>query len=90
MGGVRPHCRAASSSFLAPTRGGVPVRSVNFAGIVVLSALSLVFAVGILYGEATDRWFLGGGLVGALLVAYSIIVLLLRKLGLVGPRKAER
>jgi hypothetical protein len=66
------------------------VRSDYFAGIAVLSALALIFAIGILYGEATDRWFLGGGLVGALLVAYSIIVLLLRKMGLVGPRKAER
>ena len=73
-----------------PTRGGVRVRSVYVTAIGVLSALALVFAAGILYGEATDRWFLGGGMIGALLVAYSIIVLLLRKLGLVGPRKAER
>ena len=29
-------------------------------------------------------------LVGALLIAYSFIVLLLRKMGLIGPRRAER
>jgi len=66
------------------------VRSVYVAGIAVLSALALASAVGIIYGEATDRWYVGGALVGVLLIAYSFIVLLLRKLGLVGPRKAER
>lgn len=66
------------------------MRSLYAAGIVLLSGLSLLFAAGILYGEATDRWSLGGGLVGALLIAYSLIVLLLRKLGFIGPRKAER
>ena len=60
------------------------------AAIVFLSALSAVFAAGILFGEATDRWYLGGALVGALLLAYSFIVLVLRKMGLAGPRKAER
>jgi hypothetical protein len=67
------------------------VKFVHIAAIVFLSALSVVFAAGILYGEATDQWYLGGGtLVGALLIAYSVIVLVLRKMGLVGPRKAER
>ncbi len=66
------------------------MRSLYAAGIVSLSGLSLVFAAGILYGEASDRWFLGGALVGALLIAYSFIVLLLRKMGITGPRKAER
>jgi hypothetical protein len=67
------------------------VRIAYIAGIGVLSALALVFAAGILYGEATDQWYLGGGTsVGALLLAYSFIVLLLRKMGLAGPRKAER
>lgn len=60
------------------------------AGIVLLSGLSLVCALGILYGEATDRWFFGGAMVGALLLAYSFMVLLLRKMGMIGPRKAER
>lgn len=66
------------------------MQSLYAAGIVLLSALSLLFAAGMLYGEAADRWFLGGALVGALLIAYSFIVLLLRKMGIVGPRKAER
>ncbi len=66
------------------------MRTLNAIAIVLLSALSLLFAVGILYGEATDRWYLGGGFVGALLITYSFVVLLLRKMGLIGPRKAER
>ncbi len=67
------------------------MRFASLAAVGFLSALSVVFAAGILYGEATDQWYLGGGtLVGALLLAYSFIVLLLRKMGLVGPRKAER
>lgn len=66
------------------------MRTLYAAGIVVLAGLSLLFALGIIYGEATDRWFTGGALIGALLIAYSVIVLLLRKLGMIGPRKAER
>jgi uncharacterized membrane protein YvlD (DUF360 family) len=59
-------------------------------GVLMMTALSLLFAAGIVAGEATDRWFFGGALVGALLLAYSVIVLLLRKMGVMGPRKAER
>ena len=66
------------------------MRSFYAAAIIILSGLSLLFAAGILYGEATDQWFLGGGMVGALLIAYSFIVLVLRKMGLIGPRRAER
>ena len=67
------------------------MRFAYVAAVGFLSALSLVFAAGILYGEATDHWYLGGGAaVGALLLAYSFIVLVLRKMGLVGPRKAEK
>lgn len=66
------------------------MRTVYAAGIVLLVGVSLLFALGIIYGEATDRWDLGGALIGALLLAYSVIVLLLRKLGFIGPRKAER
>lgn len=58
--------------------------------VIVLVGLSLVFAVGIVLGEATDRWLFGGALVGALLITYSVIALLLRKMGVIGPRKAER
>ncbi|MGH2399162.1 MAG: hypothetical protein ACRDF6_04900 [bacterium] len=66
------------------------MRNMYGAGIVLLSGLSVLFALGILYGEATDRWSFGGGLVGALLLAYAGIVMFLRKLGIIGPRKAER
>ncbi|OFX12636.1 MAG: hypothetical protein A2V59_01105 [Armatimonadetes bacterium RBG_19FT_COMBO_69_19] len=66
------------------------MRNGYLAGVVLLSGLALLFALGILYGEATDRWFFGGGMIGALLLAYSFIMLLLRKMGIIGPRKAER
>jgi hypothetical protein len=66
------------------------VRTIYALGILFLCAISLVFAVGIIVGEATDRWLLGGALIGGLLLAYSFVVLLMRKMGLIGPRKAER
>jgi len=66
------------------------VRNVYGLGVLAMAALSALFALGIVVGEATDRWFFGGAMVGALLIAYSVIVLLLRKMGMIGPRKAER
>ncbi len=66
------------------------MRNLYVVGVVALAALSMAFAGGIIYGEVSDRWDLGGALIGALLLSYSFIVLLLRKLGLIGPRKAER
>ncbi len=66
------------------------MRGAYLAGIAALSAVAVAAAAGIVYGEATDRWYLGGSLVGVLLIAYAGIVLLLRKAGLIGPRKAER
>lgn len=66
------------------------MRDLYLTGVIALSGLSLLFALGILYGEATDKWFLGGAMVGALLLAYSLIMLALRKMGIIGPRKAER
>lgn len=66
------------------------MRGWYYVGIGLLAALSTLFAAGILYGEATDRWFLGGAFVGALLIAYAFIMLLLRRMGVIGPRKAER
>jgi hypothetical protein len=66
------------------------VRRVYLTGIALCSTVAVAAAAGIVYGEATDRWYLGGTLVGVLLVAYAVIVVLLRKLGLIGPRKAER
>ena len=66
------------------------MRNLYGLGVFLMAALSLLFAAGIVAGEATDRWFFGGALVGALLIAYSVIVLLMRKMGMIGPRKAER
>ncbi len=66
------------------------MRNLYLTGILLLSALAALAALGIVYGEAVDRWSVGGALVGVLLLAYSLIVLLLRKMGIIGPRKAER
>ena len=66
------------------------MRALYGVGVVLLSGLALLFAAGIIFGEATDHWYFGGALIGALLIAYSFIVLLLRKMGMTGPRKAER
>lgn len=35
-------------------------------------------------------WHIGGAGLGGILVVYGLILLLLRKLGLLGPRRAER
>ncbi len=66
------------------------MRSLYAVGILVLSALALAFAAGIIVSEATNRWLFGGAFVGGLLLAYSFVVLLLRKMGMIGPRKTER
>jgi hypothetical protein len=73
------------------------MRNLYGVGVLFMAALSVLFAVGIVVGEATGGpgkdaggWFFGGAMVGALLIAYSVIVLLLRKMGMIGPRKAER
>jgi len=66
------------------------LRALYGVGVVVLSGLALLFAAGIIVGEAADLWFFGGAMVGALLITYSFIVLILRKMGIIGPRKAER
>lgn len=66
------------------------MRALYGVGVVLLSGLALLFAAGIIVGEATDQWYFGGALVGALLITYSFIVLILRKMGIIGPRKAER
>ena len=82
--------KGGASARLDRGHGGMRVRFAHIAAVGFLSALSLAFAASILYGEGTDQWYLGGAAVGALLLAYSFIVLVLRKMGLVGPRKAER
>ncbi len=64
-------------------------RSLIFLGIVALSGLSVLLAALIILGELRDAYGLGGGALGAILVAYGLIVLLLRRLGYIGPRRAE-
>lgn len=66
------------------------MRNVYAGGVLLLAGVALLSALGIIVGEATDRWFFGGAMIGVLLLAYSFIVLLLRKMGIIGPRKAER
>ena len=66
------------------------MRNLYVGGIVLLSGVALLGALGILYGEITDRWFFGGGMIGVVLLAYAAVMVLLRKMGLIGPRKAER
>ncbi len=65
--------------------GGPAGRAAAYgAWIVLLSLLSLVCVIGIFWGELTSRRLLVGGLVGALLLAYSFILLLLRRGGFTG------
>ncbi len=52
--------------------------------IVLLALLSLVCILGIFWGEATGHRQLAGGLIGVVLLAYSFILLFLRKGGLTG------
>lgn len=54
------------------------------AWIAALALLSLVCVIGIVWGELTSRRLLTGGLVGVILLAYSFILLLLRKGGFTG------
>ncbi len=58
--------------------------------VVALSGLSLLLAVAIVVGEVRNDYALGGGALGAILIAYGLIGLFLRKLGIIGPRGAER
>jgi hypothetical protein len=73
-----------------------PDRGRYATGVLVLSVLGMGCAVLIVVGEVfggPDRrlfWNLGGAALGGIFVIYGLILLLLRKLGLVGPRRAER
>ncbi|MBI4280157.1 MAG: hypothetical protein HY660_17025 [Armatimonadetes bacterium] len=49
--------------------------------LLLLIAAAAVCAVGVLVGELTGRWNLGGVFLGVLLIVYSFIVLVLRKGG---------
>ncbi|HXX40155.1 MAG TPA: hypothetical protein VEP50_18720 [bacterium] len=54
------------------------------AWIVVLALVSLACAGGIVWGELTGHHLVGGSLVGVILLAYSFILLFLRKGGFTG------
>ena len=64
-------------------------RSVYLLAIVALAGGSLLLSALIILGELRDDYALGGGALGLVLVAYGLIGLLLRKLGYIGPRRAE-
>ncbi len=64
-------------------------RPVYLLAIVALAGGSLLLAVLIIVGELRNDYALGGAALGAILVAYGLIGLFLRKLGLIGPRRAE-
>ncbi len=53
-------------------------------GIALLSILSLVCVLGIFWGELTNHRLLAGALIGIVLLAYSFILLFLRKGGFTG------
>lgn len=57
--------------------------------VLVLAAGSLLLAVLIVIAELRDDYALGGAALGAILAAYGLIVLFMRRLGLIGPRRAE-
>lgn len=52
--------------------------------IVLLSLLSLACVGGIVWGELTGHRLVAGGLVGIVLLAYSFILLFLRRGGFTG------
>ena len=64
-------------------------RPLYLLAVMALACGSLLLAALILLGELRDDYALGGGALGAILVAYGLIILCLRKLGLIGPRRAE-
>ncbi|MDR7544940.1 MAG: hypothetical protein QN120_11905 [Armatimonadota bacterium] len=65
-------------------------------GVLGLSALGVACAVLIVVGEVMGSpqrrvfWALGGAALGVILIVYGLILLLLRKMGVLGPRRAER
>lgn len=54
------------------------------AWIVILALVSLAAVVAIAWGELAGQRLLGGGAVGVVLLAYSFILLFLRKGGFTG------
>jgi hypothetical protein len=65
-------------------------------GVYALAATGALCAALILFGEARGGpgearwlWSLGGAALGMIFVVYGLILLLLRKLGTIDPRRAE-
>jgi hypothetical protein len=64
--------------------------------VLALAAVGVACAVLIVAGEVMGSpqrpifWSLGGAALGVVLIVYGLILLLLRKMGLLGPRRAER
>ncbi|MDR7481766.1 MAG: hypothetical protein QN183_08850 [Armatimonadota bacterium] len=58
---------------------------------VVGAACAALIVLGEALGSAERRvfWQLGGAALGVLFIVYGLILLLLRKLGTIGPRRAE-
>ncbi len=52
--------------------------------IALLALVSLVSVIGMVWGELTSHRLWTGGFIGVVLIAYSFILLLLRKGGLTG------
>ena len=52
--------------------------------IAILALASLLFVVGMVWGELTNHRLWTGGFIGAVLIAYSFILLLMRKGGFTG------
>jgi hypothetical protein len=73
-----------------------PERRAYASGIVLLSIVgvgcALVIVIGEILGSPERRvfWQLGGAALGGILIVYGLILVLLRKIGMVGPRRAER
>lgn len=71
-------------------------RSRYLPGVILLSALGLGCALLIVIGEilgSPERrvyWQIGGAALGTIFIVYGVLLLLLRKMGMIGPRRAER
>jgi hypothetical protein len=61
-----------------------------YLAVVALAGLSLLLAALIVLGEVRNDFALGGVALGAILIAYGLIGVFLRRLGITGPRGAER
>jgi hypothetical protein len=63
----------------------VPDRAASYTGwIVILSLLSFVCVLGMIWAELTSHRLVGATLIGIILLAYSFILLFLRKGGFTG------